>query len=754
MGQTLTGQIVAETYDALIKVTDNNTITGTKKRMTDGVGNDTPLLISSTDVQVDGNFLTESTQFNTATAQTADTVGKLVWNDQDGTLDLRLKGGNVTLQIGQEQLARVVNKTGVNLLESEYKVVKVDGAQGQRLKVALAQANNDANSAETLGVVTENINDNQEGFITTSGLVRGINTTGSLQGETWADGDMLYLSGTTPGQLTKVKPSAPTHTVIVGYVVYAHITQGAIYVKVDNGYELDELHNVLITTPSDGQVLSYESSTGLWKNTTNGNIGGTGTTNTVPKFTSTSAIGNSNITDSGSLITLGSNSYVNGKLGVATSSLSGNSIISTANVEGGWLGVGNWGMGISSNVTFISSVTGRASSFISNSYTQATAFTLGDYIGFYARNIGVGAGSSVTTQTGFGAVDLTGATTNYGFRGQLSSGTGKWNLYMDGTANNYLAGALNIGTTTVSNPNLRIGRAITGSTTVRSIYQESIVQSDVTSTAAYNTTYAGTQATAFTLTNLYHYDAVQGIIGAGSTVTNQVGYRVDASLNGATNNYAFQGNIASGTGRWNIYMQGTANNYLAGSLGIGTTSLTGYNVGIGKSITGAVQAFGIYQTSDILADVTTSAWAFATNLGTAASTISGEIVHYRAASKAFGAGSTITNQFAFAANSSISGATNNYAFYSSIASGTGRWGVYMAGTATNYLAGVLTIGTTSPSASALVQMNSTTQGFLPPRMTSAQRTAIASPAIGLIVYQTDSIEGAYVYKSSGWALMA
>ena len=51
-------------------------------------------------------------------------------------------------------------------------------------------------------------------------------------------------------------------------------------------------------------------------------------------------------------------------------------------------------------------------------------------------------------------------------------------------------------------------------------------------------------------------------------------------------------------------------------------------------------------------------------------------------------------------------------------------------------------------------MNSTTQGFLPPRMTSAQRTAIASPAIGLIVYQTDSIEGAYVYKSSGWALMA
>lgn len=266
MGQTLTGQIVAETYDALIKVTDNNTITGTKKRMTDGLGNDTPLLISSTDIQIDGNFLTESVQFNTATLQSADAVGKLAWNDQDGTLDLRLKGNNVTLQIGQEQVARVVNKTGSNLLEANYQVVKVDGAQGNRLKIALAQANNDANSAETLGLVTETINNNQEGFITTSGLVRNINTTGSLQGETWADGDMLYLSGTTAGRLTNVKPSAPTHTVIMGYVVRAHGTQGQIYVKVDNGYELDELHNVAISSPTNGQVLTYESATGLWKN--------------------------------------------------------------------------------------------------------------------------------------------------------------------------------------------------------------------------------------------------------------------------------------------------------------------------------------------------------------------------------------------------------------------------------------------------------------------------------------------------------
>jgi len=175
----------------------------------------------------------------------------------------------------------VVNKTGANLLESGYKVVRIrrvdeGGSQGQRLAVVLAQGNNDANSVDTLGLVTENIDNNQEGFITTSGLVRGINTTGSLQGETWNDGDLLYLSPTTAGALTKVKPTAPQHTVIIGYVVYSHNNQGKIFVKVDNGYELEELHNVTTTnytTPVDtDSVLTYDNTNSLWKKLTWANI--------------------------------------------------------------------------------------------------------------------------------------------------------------------------------------------------------------------------------------------------------------------------------------------------------------------------------------------------------------------------------------------------------------------------------------------------------------------------------------------------
>ena len=242
-----------------------------------------------------GISLADYVDFDT-TAAPATAVGRLFWNDQDGTLDLGLKGGSVTIHIGQKQVIRIVNKVGSSLSAANYQCVKISGAQGQRPKVALAQANNDANSADTIGLVNETIADNQEGFVCTGGTITNINTTGSLQGESWNDGDVLYLSGTVAGRITNVKPSAPTHTVIVGFVIYAHINQGKIFVKVDNGYELDELHNVNITSPSNGQVLTYNN--GLWENQTNGSgtvtsvsvVSANGLSGSVANSTTTPAI--------------------------------------------------------------------------------------------------------------------------------------------------------------------------------------------------------------------------------------------------------------------------------------------------------------------------------------------------------------------------------------------------------------------------------------------------------------------------------
>lgn len=241
----------------------NSTTVGTLQQVTNA-GSTTTNAITT------GGITTDYVQLNTLATPTL-APGMFAWNDAFGTADLRLKGGNVTLQLGQETLARVVNKTGADLLESQYRVVRVriaseGGSQGQRLAVVLAQGNNDPDSVTTLGIVTETILNNQEGFITVFGNVNNIDTTGSLQGETWLDGDVLYLSPTIPGALTKVKPIAPNHSVTMGYVIYAHGVNGKIFVKVDNGYELDELHNVRITAVANNDLLQYDSVQQVWKN--------------------------------------------------------------------------------------------------------------------------------------------------------------------------------------------------------------------------------------------------------------------------------------------------------------------------------------------------------------------------------------------------------------------------------------------------------------------------------------------------------
>lgn len=249
-------------------------------------------------------LISDFVQFNVSNSAVPTTAGTMSWNNTDGTADLKLKGGNVTLQVGQEQVTRVVNKTGTNLLESQYHAVYISGAQGQRLKVDLALAVTDGTSAGTLGLVTENINNNQEGFVTSSGLVNEIDTTGDLQGETWADGDILYLSPLVAGDITNVKPLAPEHTVIIGFVVYAHANHGKIYVKVDNGYEIEELHDVQVITRTDEDILQWYEDDLVWRNIqfitaleNAGGISGLGDINYVPRFDGTNSISNSLIFD-------------------------------------------------------------------------------------------------------------------------------------------------------------------------------------------------------------------------------------------------------------------------------------------------------------------------------------------------------------------------------------------------------------------------------------------------------------------------
>jgi hypothetical protein len=242
--------------------------------------NKVPYSGASGDVNL-GEYAIKAGQIDLDTSPTGTaTVGTTRWNDTIGSSETTLKGGSVILKNGVDLVARVVNKVSPNttLTKAAYQAVRVSGAQGQRLAIALAQANNDNNSADTLGLVIETIAANQEGFIMTVGQLESINTTGSLQGETWADGDILYLSPTTAGRITNVKPTAPNHIVIIGYVEYAHANNGKLYVKVMNGWELGELHDVDTTesktTPVDADAVLLQDSadSSIWKRLTWANL--------------------------------------------------------------------------------------------------------------------------------------------------------------------------------------------------------------------------------------------------------------------------------------------------------------------------------------------------------------------------------------------------------------------------------------------------------------------------------------------------
>ena len=154
----------------------------------------------------------------------------------------------------------VRNQTGATLTAGT--IVYIDGATGNRPTVTKAQANNDANSAQTFGFIKENIANNGFGYVIVRGELENVDTSALTEGQ------QLYLSPTTAGTWTTTKPYAPQHLVYVGIVIRSHPTQGVILVAIQNGYELEEIHDVKITSPSNGQVLKYDSAQGLWVNGT------------------------------------------------------------------------------------------------------------------------------------------------------------------------------------------------------------------------------------------------------------------------------------------------------------------------------------------------------------------------------------------------------------------------------------------------------------------------------------------------------
>jgi hypothetical protein len=212
-----------------------------------------------TEILAKAGITSNYVQLDTLAATPGGAPGRIVWNDVDGTLEFQMKGGNVTQQIGQELpvLVKHADNTGL----TNGKVVYQFSSDGSNVTVKYASASSEATASKTFGVMTEDATGGAKGFCTTFGYVRNINTSALTEGA------MIWLSET-PGEMTTTRPTQPAHGVVVGRCIRQHATEGVIFVSIQNGFELDELHDVLITSKTNNDFIVYESATNLWKNKT------------------------------------------------------------------------------------------------------------------------------------------------------------------------------------------------------------------------------------------------------------------------------------------------------------------------------------------------------------------------------------------------------------------------------------------------------------------------------------------------------
>ena len=155
------------------------------------------------------------------------------------------------------------NGYGTTLTKGTIVYLKTSSSSAQYPEVLKANASTEAGSSKTIGAVYEDISPGQIGYIVTNGRVHNLNT------EAYNVGDKLWLA-TTDGEVTTTPPTQPDHTVFIGTVTRSQSSNGGILYAIQNGYELNELHNVLISSPATGHYLYYDATTDptkpLWKN--------------------------------------------------------------------------------------------------------------------------------------------------------------------------------------------------------------------------------------------------------------------------------------------------------------------------------------------------------------------------------------------------------------------------------------------------------------------------------------------------------
>jgi hypothetical protein len=182
-------------------------------------------------------------------------VGKLSWNYDESTLDVQVN--SVNIQVGQEQV--FYGKAQGAIAKGDG--VMFVGAQGGHVLFAKADATSPGFRDEyIIGVAAESMANNVFGFVVSHGKVRNINTSA------WAEGSILWLSPDQAGVLIDSEPNTPNHSIMFASVLRSHSSQGVLMVRPSFGYHLEQLHDVLSTNAVDGDVITWNASTGYWEN--------------------------------------------------------------------------------------------------------------------------------------------------------------------------------------------------------------------------------------------------------------------------------------------------------------------------------------------------------------------------------------------------------------------------------------------------------------------------------------------------------
>jgi hypothetical protein len=204
--------------------------------------------------------------FDTTPTSVVGGQGSLFWNSSEGTLDLVMRGGNTTQHIGEEVFYTARNATGSTINKATPVYASGVTAGSKRIEISPMIANGSIDELRFVGLTSENISNGVNGFVTDFGYIRNIDTSGAPYGQTWATGDIIYVSPTTAGYLTNVLPVAPNLKIVVAIVIEADNNFGILLVRPTVYPQIENLSNVNISTVTNGDLLVYDGTDSRWEN--------------------------------------------------------------------------------------------------------------------------------------------------------------------------------------------------------------------------------------------------------------------------------------------------------------------------------------------------------------------------------------------------------------------------------------------------------------------------------------------------------